>query len=338
MKTCFPSLRGLTIGYWVQPILLFVTTLTSAQTDWLAYNKDGISVVIRTVEVKHDKEVTGFGTYDVYAYDITATVTNGSGRRIKLPDGLLLTNDRADCLSHKFANELGLPIRYMNSSAQLSAGVMAPNESASATGYFISRCKPFLPGLYKFNYIFLNDPQRVAPNPPLAGIRPANSGGNPARKPSNQPRRISYGNDVKCLNCGSEGNPSLPPPNQSKSRGIPYGNDSKCLNCGSESRITLPPPGQSQSYVQASEVDRTEADDNDDISKIDSSDPEEVLKWTMRQAEKAIKELDELARLTKCPATATAYRRLAEYSRCALKGGDCGLPPTADIPDCPADI
>jgi hypothetical protein len=186
--------------------------------------------------------------------------------------------------------------------------------------------------------------------PPSVGSPPSNSGGNytyrpPANtgnkytdKPSgSQPRGIPYGNDVKCLNCGNEVRKPLPPPNQSKPKGIPYGNDSKCLNCGSESKSKLDPKNQSNSYVQSSQTANTDTDD-DDISKIDGSDPEAVLKWTTRQAEKAIKELEELALLTKCPATAAAYRKLVEYSRCALKGGDCGLPPADEIPDCPADL
>ncbi|AUD06117.1 hypothetical protein [Spirosoma pollinicola] len=192
------------------------------------------------------------------------------------------------------------------------------------------------------------DVTNIPPNntqPPSGGSPPVNSGGNYTYRPPNnsgnnyngkpagsQPRGIPYGNDMQCLNCGNEKRVPLPPLSN-KPKGIPYGNAKTYGNLTMIASTAGPGPARQQF-----QHDNNEKAEDDDISKIDSSNPEEVLKWTTRQAEKAINELEELARLTKCPATAAAYRKLATYSRCTLKGGNCGLPPADEIPDCPADL
>ena len=213
-------------------------------------------------------------------------------------------------------------------------------------------------------------PPRTTPIPPSTiGSPPANSGGSYNRPPThlgnkyannpagNQPRGIPYGNDVKCLNCGNEIRNPLPPPPGKQPKGIPYGDDMKCLNCPKGDRVSLSPPGNRPAPPINSTNGRTDGnltmipstagnghvsrttqtngagvhEEDDELSKIDASNPEELAKWT-------IKEMDKLARETKCPATAAAYKKLADFLRCTLNGGNCGpLITAADIPDCPAD-
>lgn len=175
--------------------------------------------------------------------------------------------------------------------------------------------------------------------PPSVGSPPPNSGGNYTYRPpansgnkytdkpgGSQPRGIPYGNDLKCLNCGNEIHKPLPPP-ASQSTGIPYGNAKTYGNLTMIASTAGAGPAN-----QKVQPDKNEKAEDDELSKIDMSNPEEVAKWTIR-------EMDKMAQQTKCPATAAAYKKLADYLRCTLKGGNCGpLISVADIPECIEDF